>query len=432
MTLLAHGLGGRSDLPIPLWMAIYGAGAAVVISFFALGALWQDPKLKGAEAGRHIPAFERVVTSMLLRSLLRLLSVCALAIMIALAFYGPPNEATNPVPTWFYVWFWVGLVPASVFFGPVWRVLNPLRAITRLLAAVVGDAKEEAVRPLPPSWGYWPATVALLSFLWLELVYDESARTVVVGIYIVTYSVVQIAMGLRYGSRWFRLGDGFEAYSTLLSNLAPVGRRSDGRLVLRNPFDGLASIRTEPGLNAFVFLILGSTAFDGITRTRAWTSVTASSGRGAYLLTGTAGLVGSVALVGAIFLIATRISGTSRSGLFVHSLVPIALGYTVAHYFSLFVFQGQAGYILADDPLGHGWSLFGLADASINYRAISTSQIAWVQVLAIVAGHIAGVVSAHDRAMSVFPLELRTKGQYPLLSAMVVFTTGGIFLLVGT
>jgi hypothetical protein len=88
---------------------------------------------------------------------------------------------------------------------------------------------------------------------------------------------------------------------------------------------------------------------------------------------------------------------------FVHSLVPIAFGYTVAHYFSFAVFQGQAGYLLATDPLGRGWDLLGTVGRSIDYTLVTTRTIALVQVAAIVTGHIIGVVAAHDRAVATDP-----------------------------
>ena len=68
------------------------------------------------------------------------------------------------------------------------------------------------------------------------------------------------------------------------------------------------------------------------------------------MLLGTAGLLGMVAVISATYLAATRQNPWARRGQkvaverrFVHSLLPIAVGYTVAHYFSLVVFQGQAG-----------------------------------------------------------------------------------------
>jgi hypothetical protein len=108
------------------------------------------------------------------------------------------------------------------------------------------------------------------------------------------------------------------------------------------------------------------------------------------------------------------------------------VGYTVAHYFSLFVFQGQAGYILASDPLSRGDDLFGTSDWQIVYTVVSTAAIALVQIAAIVGGHVLGVVAAHDRAMGMFTGRDKSRGQYALLGAMVIYTVGGIALLVGT
>jgi len=57
MEVLAHGLGGRSDLPIPLWLAVYGATAAVLISFYVLARFWEEPKFSGPAGGRALPAW---------------------------------------------------------------------------------------------------------------------------------------------------------------------------------------------------------------------------------------------------------------------------------------------------------------------------------------------------------------------------------------
>jgi hypothetical protein len=161
-------------------------------------------------------------------------------------------------------------------------------------------------------------------------------------------------------------------------------------------------------------------------------------------LLGTAGLIAAIGVVALTFTFATQASRRFRrrdpAGIqddrldrrFAHSLVPILVGYTIAHYFSLLVFQGQAGYILASNPFDRGWNLFGTADWQINLLAVSTTAIAIIQVAAIVTGHVVGVVAAHDRAMAVFRGRDRIRGQYLLLSTMVLYTVSGIALLVGT
>ncbi|HEY0639870.1 MAG TPA: hypothetical protein VGD67_19685, partial [Pseudonocardiaceae bacterium] len=247
-----------------------------------------------------------------------------------------------------------------------------------------------------------------------------------------------VAAGIALGARWFDRGDGFEAYSTLLAHLAPLGRRADGRLALRNPLAGLAGLRPAPGLVALVCVVLGSTAFDGISRTAPWRRLVNGTEPAAYVALGTVGLLGAIALVAAVYLGAMGLTRPylredgDAAAAFVHSLVPIAIGYTVAHYFSLVVFQGQAGVLLATDPFGRGWDLIGTAGSTIDYLVISTSAIAVVQVGAIVAGHVLGVVSAHDRAVALLPRRVARRGQYPLLVAMVAYTSLGIALLVGS
>ncbi|MDP8977240.1 MAG: hypothetical protein M3N17_01395 [Actinomycetota bacterium] len=446
MTVLAHGLGGRSDLPVPLWMALYGGGAAVVVSFVALGALWVTPRLSGATAGRPLPArLQFIVQARRTRVALRTLSLAGLVATVTVGVLGTPSSATNPAPTWLYVWFWVGLVPASLLFGPVWRALNPLRGISALLDRVIQDPSETAVRALPERLGHWPAVASLAVFLWIELVSTRPDSPAVVVVFCVGYTLVHVGAGLVYGRRWFAHGDGFEVYSTLLGHLAPVGRRADGRIVLRNPLDGLAALRVDASRMAVVCLLLGSTAFDGLSRTSWWEEVSARfiQSPPLYILLGTAGLAGAVGLVVLTFVLGARLAATLGAGTrlgddgrslpcrFAHSLVPIATGYTVAHYFSLLVFEGQKGYILASDPLGTGANLFGTANWAIDYQAVSLSTIAWVQVLAIVVGHVVGVVVTHDRAVGLFAPGDRTRAQYPLLAVMVFYTCAGIGLLLG-
>ena len=142
----------------------------------------------------------------------------------------------------------------------------------------------------------------------------------------------------------------------------------------------------------------------------------------------------------ALFVLAARATGTARvrpgslgnaglPGAFVHSLVPIAIGYAVAHYFSFAMFQGQEGLLLATDPFARGWDLLGTGDARIDYAFLGTGLIAAVQIGAIVLGHVLGVVSAHDRAASLFRRRQMRRAQYPMLAAMVAFTAGGIALV---
>ena len=163
MNLLAHGVGSRTDLPIPLGLALFGAGAAVVITFAVLVLVWRTPRLGRASSGRPLPAgLQRLLESPALRRVLQALALAAATVVTAVALAGPPETEQNLAPWVLYVTFWVGLVPASLLLGPVWRVANPLRLLHRGLRMLVPPPRGE---PRLAGLGVWPAVPSLLVFL---------------------------------------------------------------------------------------------------------------------------------------------------------------------------------------------------------------------------------------------------------------------------
>ncbi len=113
-----------------------------------------------------------------------------------------------------------------------------------------------------------------------------------------------------------------------------------------------------------------------------------------------------------------------------HSLVPIAMVYVAAHYLSYLAFEGQAITYLASDPLGEGWNLFGTATATINYGWLSQNAIWYLQVGFVVAGHVAALVLAHDRALEVEgDAQAAVRSQQRMLVVMVGFTSLALWLL---
>lgn len=429
--VLAHGLGGRSDLPVSLWVAVYGAVAALLVSFAALILFWHAAKFEN-DGGIPLPGgLQSLLNSKALAWLGKGIGLVLFLVLVSTAWLGSPIATKNPAPAWLYVWLWCGIVPMSLLFGPIVRAINPLRTIAGLISR--GDGE-----PIPAGWGLYPAALSIFAFVWLELVMIDPADPRHVAVWITVYSIIHIALGARYGQKWFAQGEGFEVYATVVSHLSPLGRLDDGTWVLRNPLRGLSHLPRVHGLVALVCVLLGSTAFDGVTRTEFWKNWTRDFQGVAYLGSGTLGLVAAVLLVMGIYLAAMKMTQPwlpERQGLatdFVHSLVPIALGYTIAHYFSFVVFDGQLGFIAASDPYAKGWDLFGTAGSKIDYTLVTVTTIAIVQVGAIALGHIAGVFVAHDRAVALFPRRYHQLGQYPLLAAMVSFTMAGIALVVGS
>nr|WSW70109.1 hypothetical protein OG461_30125 [Streptomyces sp. NBC_00995] len=426
MSVLAHGIGAQHDLPLSPFYAFAGAFAALFVSFLALGLLWSSSRFRGDRAGRPLPAaVQRAADARPTRIGLRALGLAAALVAVLYLVLGPADPDRNPAPGAVYVLLWVGLVPASLLLGPVWRLLNPLRTL-HLLGCRALRRDPGAGRPLPPRLGMWPAAAGLLAFTWLELVAPDPASATALLLFLGLCSAAQFAGAALYGARWFDHADALEVYSGLLARLSPLGRRpADGRLVLRSPFNGLDATPQLPGLVATVCVMLGSTAYDGFSDAPSWITTVQTSALG-RTTTATLGLLGAVALVAALYALcagATRlVSGRLPHPLtaFAHSLVPIALGYLVAHYFTLFVTEGPRTVMMA----------FGADDPSPPEPLLGPGGVATLQVLAIVLGHVLGVVAAHDRSVRLFPPGRAVAGQLPLLALMVAYTIGGLALLI--
>jgi hypothetical protein len=434
--LVAHGIGGREDLPLPLGWAVAGAATAVVVSFVLLGALWREPRLDAEKAGRPLPGgLARLLDAPAFRHTLAGLGLAAAGwTLLALAL--GPDDARNPVPWVVYVLLWVGLVPASAVLGPVWRQLNPLRTVHALLNRALGLDPREGVRELPSRLGWWPAAAGLYAFAWLELVSSDPAALGTLRWAIALYAALHLLAALVYGSRWFDRGDAFEAWSGLFGRISPLGRRgADGVLVLRAPLVGLDGVRGGPGLVATVVVMLGSTAFDGLSGSTAWNGFVQARGWSRQAA-GTLGLTATVLALAAVFVacaaVAGRVGGIGARqavGAFAPSVVPVALGYVVAHYYSFFLVEGQRAVVRLADPLGIGANWLGTARLQPSYALVTPTIVADVQVAAIVVGHVLGVVVAHDRAVRLFPRARAVVGQVPLLVLMVTLTCLGLFLL---
>jgi hypothetical protein len=436
MTLLAHGVGGREDLPLPFGWAVAGAAVAVLVSFVALGLLWRTPRLDGARAGRPLPAgARRALDSAAFGWLKRALTLLMIGYLLLVLVFGQA-DADNPLPWLVYVFLWIGLVVVSVLFGPVWRQLNPLRAIHAGINRLARLDPREGLRPLPPGIGYWPAAVGLFAFIWMELIYPDNATLTTFRVTIGLYTVLHLFAAFLYGSAWFDRADAFEAWSGLFGRFSVLGRRADGTRVLRSPLAGLDALEPAPGLIATVMVMLGSTAYDGFSGSPTWQTFVQQRTSGARMLVETAALLAVILALTALYVACTaaagRLAGSSGRGIptaFVHSVVPVALGYVVAHYYTLFAYEGQRGLAKLGDPLSTGADWFGLADLTPNPAPITPALVASIQVLAVVTGHVVGVVLAHDRAVRLFPRAQAVIGQLPLLVLMITVTCVGLILL---
>jgi hypothetical protein len=372
------------------------------------------------------------------------MAVLALALyVVGYALFGPAGE-DNPAAHLLFVWLWVGLVPVSILFGPVWRGLNPLRTLHAVLCRVLripatglrpgarsdagSGAGADVARAARPDagqgtgrTGHWPAAVALLAFVWLELVAPDRTDPRLIGVWLSAYAVVQLGFGLVRGERWFARGDAFEMYSELAGRMSVLGTDDAGRFVLRSPLAGLTTVAHPRGTTAFVAVWWGSTIFDSASGSPVWAGFVQS--------TGAPELVSTAGLVGVCLLVAGSLWWTMRRADIALPLVPIAAGYTLAHYASLLIVEGPRGLQLLVQPWVQQSGTAGLAEPNI---VPDPAAIAVVQVACIVVGHLVGVLAAHDRALRAAPGRQHTlviADELPGVLLMVGYTWAGLFLL---
>lgn len=430
--ILAHGIGARADLPISPVALAWGATIALVISFGALGAMWREPRLASEAAGRPAPGWaDRLVRGLVWPA--RLVALLLYGETLGAALFGSRFDVLNLSPFVIFVGLWVIVPMIQAVFGDVWSDVNPLDQ----LAVVAERLGERLGLRRERRFGHWPAVATLAGFLWLELAYHSPSQPRILGWLMVLYTIIVVGPAVVWGRNWSRNADGFAVYFGLIAHIAPLFR-SGGSLRVRRPFTGLGRVEIVPGTTALLLVALGGTTFDGFSRTSIWRNLVIDRVGWGTTAVNTLGAVWVIGLVAAVYLFASRRArrhlqtDLRPEDVFASSLIPIALGYGIAHYFSLAVFEGQNLLIRLSDPYGSGINLFGTADWKVNFLIVSTATIAWVQVGAIVFGHIAAVVAAHDRALEVaVDVDEATRSQHAMLGVMVAYTITGLFLLLG-
>lgn len=448
----AHGIVGKADLPIPVWLFSWAAAIVLVVSFVALSTMWLTPQLQKPTLRRLFKLAQP------LEWLAGLIGVGLFVLVVYSGFAGAQVTFANLSVTFIYVIFWVGGPVASVLFGDIFRAFSPWRTCARVLSALLrvlrGDRDGGPPLRYPARLGMWPAIAGIVGFAWLELVYVEKDRPSILAALSLGYFVVMLAGMLLFGvEEWGAQADGFGAYFSLLGRLAAFVRDKDGVVYARRPLSGVTDLEIRPGTIAFICSIIGTTTFDGFSNGGIWRNNEPSlqslfadvgfSPTPAQELTGSLGLVLCILLIVAVYRVGIRgVLGVSDrydkrelTRTFAHSLVPIGFAYVLAHYFSLLLWQGQAIAYLASDPLGNGANIFGTSGYQIDYHVISYAAIWYVQVAALLAGHVGGLALAHDRALVLYKEpEEAVRSQYWMLAVMVAFTSFGLWLLssVGT
>ena len=194
LVTLAHGVGSRGDLPLPLWQFVWAAVASIVISFVALGALWTTPRLAEAAAGRGLGWTRGLLR--VLEPVARAAAFALFLLVLAAGLFGTDTATANVNPVTVYVVLWVVLQILIPIIGNVWRVLDPIDTIAMGL---------DRLRPAPsvqaPAWTHWFAPLGAFAFIFLELIHPSGDSPRTLGIAMLVY------VGVAGAGAWNALGE---------------------------------------------------------------------------------------------------------------------------------------------------------------------------------------------------------------------------------
>jgi hypothetical protein len=413
-SVVAHSLSATYVSRLPLAVYLVGAAATVALSFVFV--ITRD--VRAAPPAPDAPAG---LPPAVVRRGLRAIGLVGWAWIMAQGIAGG-SSAGDVASLFLWVYGWVGLAILSAVVGPVWHFLDPFSTLHDLAAWALRRLGIEGWDPAeyPGSLGRWPATLGFAVFVWLELVLVAGPATL--WVVVVGYTAFSLAMMAQFGrDEWRSRGETFTVWFRLLGRLAPFALADEDGRVRRRPF---GSGLLEPGWTwadvTLVALAVASILFDGLSQTQIFFDLFGAPGipEKTLLLVGFMGIV-----VGAAAVVA-RAVGISATGA---GLLPIALGYLVAHYLTYLLIDGQRILIAISDPLQRGWDLFGTAFHEPTGAFLPPGLVWTVQLAAVVGGHMLGAWGGHVVAAAEAPLDLGAAGlrlrQVPLAIVMVGLTT---------
>ncbi len=305
--------------------------------------------------------------------------------------------------------------------------------------------------PYPTALGVWPAFALLLAFAWVELIYPNPAVPLLIAWLAVAYSILTFSGMFVFGREcWLAHGEVFTLIFGTFARFAPLELRPGPQRALlaaavrsrahrhQSGFDLDDGVRAAAARRPFCSTARSARPNGAGSKAR-WPRSSLVLGDLKLMAVRTAGLLafwlvffGAYLGVSALMSAAAvgRLAPLAMARQFAFTLVPIAIGYHLAHYLTFLLIQGQYIIPLASDPFGFGWNLFGTAGYRVDI-AIVDARFAWyTAVTAILMGHIAAVYLAHRKAIEVLDARgAALRSQVPLTALMVVYTFVSLSIL---
>ncbi len=427
-------------LPTDIYMLFGVAAVALTVFLTVLVPLKLFRELLAVDGGADAVS----MPSGFLRNLLNWLGFLAFATLIANGFFGQRDPLENLLVLMVFTVWWICLPLFQAVFGDIWGWINPWSAPVRL----VFQGRQLAA--LPARAGLWPAVVTYVLagvYTLTDIAPDDPARlATVAGL----YWLFTFAMCGVFGRNWLHRGEGFTVFFDFQAKIAVLRFRP-----FRLQFPG-AGITTRPmtgpmaGPSAAVFAIslLAMGSFDGLNETFWWMGQIGVNplefpGRSAVIWPNRVGLLAALILLNLAFALSVWL-GLALIGqqarfhaLYCRlalTLLPIALGYHLAHYLTSAMVGLQYVALALNDPWQSGVNLLGLGDIYVTtsfFNQHHTVQRIWLtQASAIVIAHIIAVILSHGIALGAFGAHrLAVISQLPVALFMVLYTFFGLWLL---
>ena len=424
-------------LPTDVYIAAGGASVALTVVLLAL--------LPPGAAEALFRTVRMWPASVALRHVTSCLAAVVLAFLVWRGFTGSRDPSVNPMPLFVWTVWWIGMVSVQGLIGNHWRWTNPWTGPAALLTKLTGS---RAPWRFPRGLGHWPALVIFLLFAGFLLADPAPTDPARLAAYAGAYWYVALLGLVLFGPAWMVRAEGITVLMRIYARMGLLGR-ARGRVVAGLPGWQVISMKAPPlALAVFTLVLLGTGSFDGLNETFWWMDVLGVNplefpGRSAVIAQTLVGLVvcnlALIAAFAACLWLGERIAGPRRPlnqafCLFAPSILPIALGYHVAHYLTAILVDGQYVAKALNDPLGNGANLLGLGNFYVTtgfFNTPGTVKIIWLsQAGAVVIGHVIAILLAHALALRDTPGTRRAVlGQAPLAAFMVAYTVFGLWLL---
>lgn len=433
---LAHvgALGGAGETgEIPFALVVLTGGGVVGASFMFTTLMTDHATIRAVNGwGISLPR----LTPETLTRLASGLGIVGLVAVVLSGLFGPREPPQNLAILLVWVGWWAGYTMSVYLVGNTWPAIDPWRTLAGLLPS--------AERSLSDAAG-WVGVAALLGLVWLEVVSPVSRDPRLLAAVVVGYTVVTLGGVARYGRRWFDRVDPLNRVFRWYGRAAPLRRTGDG-LAVGLPGSGLVEPRDSESTGAdssqgaletthrtaFVLALLWVTTYDGLVSTPAWGAVARPfvavgvPALGVYL----AAILGGYALFLYAYQLAAHLSRRTAGSYvtvgfirrrFIPSLVPIAVGYHLAHFL---------GYFLELFPALAGVLANPLTPPAEVARLALPGWFAGVQLMFVVLGHMLAVWIAHAIAFETFTGRLQPiRSQYPFVLVMIFYTMTSMWVV---